>query len=450
MMTAQKLYEEGYITYMRTDSVHLSSESLAAAQKIIRKKFGGQYSLPSPRFFKTKSRGAQEAHEAIRPTDPGKTPEEFKNSLDPAQFRLYQLIWSRMIASQMAPAVFDSLRADIEAKNEATNNSYLLRASGSVLKFEGYLKAYGKKDAEQGQQIPGLKEREVLDLSRVKTEQKFTAPPPRYNEASLVKALEENGIGRPSTYAPIISTIIERKYVDKNEDRRLFPLEIGVIVNDLLVEHFSQIVDAGFTARIEEDFDEIAEGKREWTPVIREFYGPFHKNLAKKMETVKKEDVLEKLDRQCPQCGGDLIVKFGRYGKFIACSNFPKCKYTEKTDEEKKLDEANSGIVCEKCGAPMTVKRGRFGAFLGCSNYPNCKNIQKIEKRLNIICPKCIEGEIVERRSKRGKNFYGCNRYPECDFALWNKPTGEKCPRCNSLMVYAAKRQTKCSNKECK
>jgi len=168
------------------------------------------------------------------------------------------------------------------------------------------------------------------------------------------------------------------------------------------------------------------------------------------METVKKEDVLEKLDRQCPQCGGDLIVKFGRYGKFIACSNFPKCKYTEKTDEEKKLDEANSGIVCEKCGAPMTVKRGRFGAFLGCSNYPNCKNIQKIEKRLNIICPKCIEGEIVERRSKRGKNFYGCNRYPECDFALWNKPTGEKCPRCNSLMVYAAKRQTKCSNKECK
>ena len=200
-------------------------------------------------------------------------------------------------------------------------------------------------------------------MSRVKTEQKFTAPPPRYNEASLVKALEENGIGRPSTYAPIISTIIERKYVDKNEDRRLFPLEIGVIVNDLLVEHFSQIVDAGFTARIEEDFDEIAEGKREWTPVIREFYGPFHKNLAKKMETVKKEDVLEKLDRQCPQCGGDLIVKFGRYGKFIACSNFPKCKYTEKTDEEKKLDEANSGIVCEKCGAPMTVKRGRFGAL---------------------------------------------------------------------------------------
>jgi DNA topoisomerase-1 len=450
MATAQKLYEEGYITYMRTDSLNLSQESLASAQKIIQKEFGAKYALPSPRFFKNKSKGAQEAHEAIRPTHPEKIPQELKETLDPGQYKLYKLIWSRLIASQMTPAIFDSLQVEIEAKNEKTKNSYLFMAGGSIVKFDGYLKAYGKRSSEEVRPIPEMKEKDLLNLSRVEMEQKFTAPPPRYNEASLVKTLEENGIGRPSTYAPIISTIIERQYVDKDENRRLFPLEIGLLVNDLLVKHFPQIVDIKFTAIIEENFDEIAEGKREWIPVISEFYESFHKNLLEKMEKVKKEDILEKIERQCPECGGDLIVKFGRYGKFIACANFPKCKYTEKTEEEKKLDEANSGIICEKCGSPMVVRRGRFGAFLGCSNYPKCKNIKKIEKKLGIACPKCVEGEIVELRSKKGKTFYGCSRYPNCDFALWNKPTGQKCPKCNSLLVELPKGKIKCSNEKCK
>jgi DNA topoisomerase-1 len=450
MSAAQKLYEEGHITYMRTDSFNLSPESLISAKRIIQKEFGNEYALSSPRFFKTKSKGAQEAHEAIRPTSPEVIPAELEKNLDPGQYKLYKLIWSRMVASQMAPAIFDSLRAEIEAKNAETKNTYLLKAGGSVVKFEGYLKAYEKKNVEEEKLIPEMKEKENLDLSHIETEQKSTTPPPRYSEAALVKALEENGIGRPSTYAPTISTVIERQYVAKNEERRLYPQEIGLLVNDLLVEHFPQIVDIKFTATIEEEFDEIAEGKQKWTPMIREFYVPFHKNLSEKMETVKREDVLEKLDRQCPECGGDLIVKFGRFGKFIACATFPKCKYTEKTEDEKKLDEENSGIICEKCGSPMVVKRGRFGAFMGCSNYPNCKNIKKIENKLGIICPKCVEGDIVERRSKRGKNFYGCSRYPECDFALWQKPTGARCPKCNSLMVFAPKGEEKCSNKECK
>jgi DNA topoisomerase-1 len=448
MLVAQKLYEQGYITYMRTDSVHLSPESVVSAKKTIIKKFGKEYSLPSPRFFKNKSKGAQEAHEAIRPTNPGKAPEEI--ALDPSQRKLYSLIWSRMIASQMAPAVFDSLRADIKAENKKTNNNYLLRAGGSVIKFAGYLKAYNSKNPTEEKMIPPLKEKEILDLSRVEAEEKSTSPPPRYSEAALVKVLEENGIGRPSTYAPTISTIIDRKYVEKDENRRLYPLEIGALVNDLLVEHFPQIVDIKFTATIEEDFDEIAEGKREWRPVIKEFYSPFHKNLLEKTKKIKREDVLEKLDRQCPECGGDLIVKFGRFGKFIACANFPKCKYTEKTEEEKNLDNENSGVLCEKCGAGMAVKRGKFGAFLGCSNYPKCKNIKKIEKKLGIICPKCVEGDIVELRTKRGKIFYGCSRYPKCDFALWQKPTGQRCPKCNSLLTFAAKGKEKCSKKECK
>lgn len=297
--------------------------------------------------------------------------------------------------------------------------------------------------------LPPLKVSDELEIAGIDKAEKTTAPPPRYSEATLVKVLEENGIGRPSTYAPTISTIIERKYVEKNEEKRLHPLEIGLLVNDILVEHFPQIVDISFTADIEEDFDEIAEGKKKWVPVIRAFYKPFHKNIESKIKTVKKEQYQEKLDRQCPECGGDLIVRFGRFGKFIACANFPNCRYTEKTDAEKKIDEENGGVLCELCGAPMVVKRGKYGMFLGCSNYPNCKNIKKIEKKTGISCPRCGQGELVARRSKKGKTFYGCNRYPQCDFALWNKPTGEKCPKCGSLVVYDMKGKEKCSNKEC-
>ncbi|TAK95325.1 type I DNA topoisomerase [Patescibacteria group bacterium] len=447
MMAAQKLYEHGLITYMRTDSVNLSLESLVAARKTIEQQFGKEYALESPRYFKTKSKGAQEAHEAIRPTDPARLPDDLPAVIEGSEKRLYGLIWKRMLACQMQPAIFDSVRVEIDAVTP--KNKYLLASSGSTIKFEGYLKVYAGANPDQEFLLPPLKEKDPLGLVSVASEQKFSSPPPRYTEASLVKILEEKGIGRPSTYAPTIATITERNYVEKNEDKKIVPLEIGILVNDLIVENFPQIVDLTFTASMEEDFDTIAEGKKQWVPVIRDFYGPFHKNLAAKTKSVKREDVLEKLDKPCPDCGGDLIVKFGRFGKFIACANFPNCKYTEKTAEEKKVDEENSGVVCDKCGAPMVVKRGRFGAFLGCSKYPDCKGIKRIEKSTGIKCPKCSKGEISERKSKRGKLFYGCTAYPNCDFALWSKPTGEKCPKCQSLLVFAAKGKINCSNKEC-
>lgn len=451
MSIAQKLYEQGHITYMRTDSVNLSLESLIAAQKTILSAFGQEYALDNPRFFKTRSKGAQEAHEAIRPTFVERTPETLKKDLDPREYKLYKLIWERMVASQMPPAVFNSQKVEIAAKNEATGNEYSLEASGSVLAFDGYLKAYqSRKSADQeDKMLPKMEKGGKLGLIEARLNGKETAAPPRYNEAALVKVLEENGIGRPSTYAPIISTLIDRKYIEKNEDKKLYPLEIGTTVSDALVLHFPQIVDMGFTAAIEEEFDSIADGKKEWVPVIREFYEPFHKNLEDKTKTVKKESFQEKLDRSCPECGGDLVLKYGRFGKFIACSNYPNCRYTEKTEAEKKLDEEFSEETCEKCGAKMVVKRGRFGAFLGCSNYPDCKNIRKIENKTGIKCPKCGKGDIVERKSKRGRTFYGCNAFPNCDFALWNKPTGEKCPKCGSLLVFAAKGKIGCSNKEC-
>jgi DNA topoisomerase I len=447
MMTAQRLYEEGFITYMRTDSMNLSLESLMSAKKVIENKFGKEYALKSPRYYTTKSKSAQEAHEAIRPTDLEKNPDELMPILEPNQYKLYRLIWNRTIACQMQNARLSSVKADIEAENG--KNKYLLKATGSTIIFDGFLKVYANKASQAETFLPPLEKGDKLDIKDVLPQQKFTSAPPRYNEATLVKVLEENGIGRPSTYAPTISTIIERKYVDKNEEKRLYPLEIGFPVNDLIVENFPDIVNIDFTATIEESFDEIATGKKKWVPVIREFYGPFHKLLEQKTKSVKKEDIMEKLDRKCPECGGDLVMKFGRYGKFIACSNYPTCKYTEKTDEEKKEDAENSGIICDKCGAPMVVKRGRFGAFLGCSKYPDCKNIMKIEQKMGIKCPKCGQGDVVARKSKKGRMFYGCNKYPDCDFVMWNKPTGELCPECNQPLGFAPRGKVKCSNKEC-
>lgn len=447
MMIAQKLYEEGYITYMRTDSLNLSLESLMGAKKIIDKEYGKQYSLESPRYFKNKSKSAQEAHEAIRPTDPEKTPDELFPLLEANQHKLYRLIWNRMIACQMQCAKLASVKADIEALGNS--NKYLLRASGSTVIFDGFLKVYSSRAAQAESFLPPLSEGDVLKVSEVLPTQKMTSAPPRYNEATLVKVLEEHGIGRPSTYAPTISTIIDRKYVDKNEEKRLFPMEIGFPVNDLIVENFPNIVGIDFTATIEKSFDEIAEGQKKWVPVIRDFYEPFHKLLEEKTDSVKKEDMQEKIGRPCPTCGGDLILKFGRFGKFIACINYPTCKYTEKTESEKKEDEENSGIICDKCGAPMNVKRGRFGAFLGCSKYPECKNIMNIEKKTGVKCPKCSEGDVIERKSKKGKMFYGCNKYPQCDFVMWNKPTGEACPTCGQPLAFAAKGKITCSNKEC-
>ncbi len=460
MMLAQQLYEgidsggkhsTGLITYMRTDSLNLSGESLAAAENYIKNKFGKEYS--NPRTFKTKSKGAQEAHEAIRPTDPGKNPESVKKYLDDRQYKLYKLIWQRMVASQMASAVSDLTTIDILAEKPTTSpsqegNAHTLRASGSVIKFEGFLKVYPVKSEEII--LPEVEEKEKLDLIKILAEQHFTQPPPRYTEASLVKKLEEEGIGRPSTYAPTLSTIQDRGYVEKIE-KKFHPKDIGELVNKLLTDHFPKIVDYKFTAKMEEDLDEIAEGKIKWVPVIKEFYQPFKKNLMEKEKEVNKKDLTEETTNEvCEKCGAPMIIKLGRFGKFMACSNYPDCKNTKQINERGEVEEPETtDEVCEKCGAPMVVKQGRYGKFLGCSNYPNCRNIKPIVKSTGVKCPQCGKGEIVEKKSKKGKIFFACDQYPDCKFALWNKPTGNKCSSCGSLMVFGKGGEEVCSNKDC-
>ncbi len=457
MMIAQKLYEgvaledkkaTGLITYMRTDSLSLSDQATSEAQKTIDKLFGPEYALEKPRFYKTKAKGAQEAHEAIRPTFPSKDPESIKQYLDSKQYRLYKLIWQRMVASQMAAAKIDSTTIEISADN------YKLKASGSIVRFDGYMKLTGQKNEDNI--LPELTENDKLKLNKVLTEQKFTQPPSRYNEASLVKALEKNGIGRPSTYAPTISTVQTRGYVEKDESKKLFPTEIGTVVNQLLVEHFSEIVDYQFTADVENSLDEIADNKKEWTKIIGDFYKPFEKNLKMKNKEIKKEDFQKDLGRKCPNCGNKLIEKFGRFGKFIACSNYPECKFTEKTKEdqavEDKIIKSEGGkdgkVICEKCGSPMNVKNGPYGPFLGCSNYPACKNIKKVENKIGVKCPEC-GSDMVEKKSKKGRVFYGCSGYPKCNFMSWYKPTGEKCPNCKSPLVHKPNNKIACSKKDC-
>jgi len=452
MMLAQQLYEGvelgsegsvGLITYMRTDSLNLSGFSLDNVRDYIQNKIGPNYIPDKPRFFKTKSKGAQEAHEAIRPTDVFRTPDEIANYLNPKQLKLYKLIWQRTLACQMQPAIFDSTTIDIKA------NDFTFRATGSIIKFDGFLKVY--KTLIKENILPDLKENDELNLIELKKLQHFTQPPARYSEATLIKAMEEYGIGRPSTYAPTLATIQDRNYVKKNEEKKLQPTDIGIVVNDLLVEHFPQIVDLNFTAKMEEELDEIAEGKRKWQPVIKEFYLPFEKLLKTKEKEISKKDLVEeKTDLKCEKCGSPMVIKTGRYGKFLACSNYPECKNVQPimvTKEEKEAEETKE--KCPKCESPLIVKTGRFGKFLACSNYPTCKFTKNIQSSTGVACPKCQKGEIVAKRSKRGKTFYACNRYPDCDYALWSKPTGEKCPKCVSLLINAGKGKIKCSNKEC-
>ncbi len=386
MFLAQKLYERGLITYHRTDSLNLSSASQAEARKLIEKSFGKQYT--KPRHYKTKSKGAQEAHEAIRPSYPSKTPTMVKD-------KLYELIWQRFIASQMTEARFDASKIDISASN------YTFRANGQTLKFDGFLKIYPMQFTEN--QLPELKNNELLDLKKLIPDQHFTQPPARYSEASLVKILEKEGIGRPSTYAPILDTIQQRNYVQKNEQRKFEPTKIGSIVNEVLVEHFPKIVDIKFTAKMEKELDEIAEGKDGWVKTLEDFYFPFEKNLKAKEKTVIKKDLTEKTDKKCPKCGEPMIIRLGRFGRFLACSGFPGCKHTE----------------------PI------------------------LKPSLGIKCPKCQKGELTEKRTRKGKVFYACNQWPKCDFALWDKPVNETCPDCKSLLVEKGKKLA-CSSKECK
>ena len=471
MLVAQQLYERGFITYIRTDSLNLADKFLHEAADYLKSSLGKNYALPRPRRFKTKTKGAQEAHEAIRPAEAARAPESVAGELDTNQNKLYKLIWQRALASQMPEAVVNATVVDVDAisplltKERAGVRSYQFRANGQILKFDGYLKIY--PETSQEIELPELKIKEALELKELKPEQHFTKPPARFSDAGLVKTLERYGIGRPSTYAPTINTIIERNYVQRDEAKRLAPTDIAFVVNDLLVEHFPKIVDFQFTAKMESDLDAIAEGEAKWQPIIKDFYGPFHANLENKYEIINKKDIMpeEKSTEVCDKCGAAMVVKTGRYGKFLACSAFPDCKNIKSmpgTNRDKNgqadseeitgLKEKYKGEVCEKCGSPMAVKVGKFGPFLACSGYPKCKNLKNINGAGNgtgIKCPVCGQGEIVEKRSRRGI-FYACNQYPKCKTAYWGKPTGEKCPDCGQLLVEDAKKgEVRCSNKDC-
>jgi len=463
MMIAQQLYEgvetadghKGLITYMRTDSFNLSNQAITQAHKVIASEYGKEYVSEKARVYK-KAKGAQEAHEAIRPTNLERTPDSLAKQLNKDQFRLYELIWKRMIACQMKTAILNQVKAQIEAEG------YTFDATGQTIDFAGFMKVYvededdnpdKEKDETKTKKhekfLPKLKEGEALDCKTLDATQHFTQPPHRYTEASLVKKLESEGIGRPSTYAPTISTIQGRGYIDK-DGKALKPTDTGSVVNDFLVKHFPDIVDYKFTAEMEEDLDLIAHGKKEWVPLIKEFYNPFHKNIEEKEKSVNKSDVVnEETDEVCDKCGKPMVIKLGRFGKFLSCSDYPECKNAKpiekkgedgKEKEEPKIDPELAKKLkdkkCEKCGSPMDIKIGKYGHFLGCSNYPDCKHIQPIIKFSGVKCPRCKKGQLVERHARKtGKAFYGCNVFPKCKFATWDKPLVDKCKDCEGMLV---------------
>lgn len=466
MSVAQKLYEGiglgkegsiGLITYMRTDSVRIAKEAIDEARKYIMEYFGQDYVPAKARYFKM-SKAAQDAHEAIRPASMSHEPKKIKEFLSNDQFRLYQLIWNRFVASQMNQAIFDLTTIDISA------NRYTFRTQGSVMKSAGFTKVYTeskeetKDDDENGKILPSVFEGEELSLISLKPQQNFTQPPPRFSEATLVKELEEKGIGRPSTYATILSTIQDRTYV-RLESGRFHPTELGTIVNDLLVENFENLLDVEFTASLETKLDLIEEGKLNRYDTLRDFYTPFEIDLTKainEMKNIKREE--KPTDLLCEKCGSQMVVKWGRNGRFIACSNYPDCKNTSNFVEEangdiNKVTDEVTDIVCEKCGKNMIIKQGKFGRFLGCIAYPECKNTKAISTGVNCPEPDC-KGYLTERRSKKGKIFFGCSNYPDCKYALWNRPVPEKCPKCQAPFMVEKYYRGKgaintCVNKDC-
>lgn len=516
MQLAQRLYEGietgeeglvGLITYMRTDSTRVADSALAEVRDLIATQFGAEYLPEKPVFYRSK-KDAQDAHEAIRPTSALRTPDSVAPSLSKDELALYKLIWQRFVASQMMPALLDQTTIDISA-----GPRYVFRATGSVIKFNGFLAVYeeGKDekdsdDEEQAHKLPLVEEGEQLTLNSLVDEQHFTEPPPRYTEATLVKALEEKGIGRPSTYASIMTVIQDREYAQRKEGR-FFPTELGVIVNDLLVESFDDLFNVQYTAHMEEELDEIEDGKMGWTEALAEFYEKFTKDLevAKlHMRDVKRQEIIT--DEKCENCGSPMAKKFGRFGEFLACTNYPECKTTR--DIPKVHDEAGEEAhaeaaeeICENCGRPMAMKRGRFGQFLACTGYPECKTTRKIQKggkfaapdvmleelcpkcgkqmvlkqgrygpftacsnypkckyikqeTIGVGCPECGEGELVVKKSKRG-TFYGCSNYPACKFTLWDKPVAQSCPQCGArFLVEKVKkdgsRELQCRAEGCK
>ena len=503
MALAQRLYEgvelgqEGsvaLITYMRTDSVRVSNEALGQVRELVEMEFGANYLPEKPNFYKSKKE-AQEAHEAIRPTDVSRKPADVKPYLSDDLFKLYQLIWQRFVASQMVPAVFDQTSIDITARD------YLFRATGSVMKFEGYLAAYQisaereddeAAESDEGRRLPPVTQGEILKLESLRPEQHFTEPPPRYSEATLVKELEDKGIGRPSTYASIISTIVEREYVNKDQGR-FTPTMLGEKVSELLVKSFEDIFDVSFTARMEEELDEIEEGRLRWKDSVKEFYSRFEEDLeqakgdmesykagiptGKKCEKCGQGELLERISRlgfflgcsrypdcdfiedlspetsgegdaetpTCDNCGREMVVKKGRWGAFLACSGYPDCKTTRRlAPGTRKALQPDVPLKenCPECGSQLVLKHGRYGEFIGCTGYPKCKFIRA--KTLGIKCPKCGTGELLERRAKKGRRrvFYGCNRYPDCDFTTPYKPIPEACPKCGAPFIVEKRTKT--------
>ncbi len=444
MRVAQQLYEGvevseegsvGLITYMRTDSTRLSEDAVAEVREHIEKVHGKKYLPEKPLVYKAK-KGAQDAHEAIRPTTIEFSPAKIKASLTPEQFKLYDMIWRRFVACQMAPAKFQVTSIEI-----AAGDDYLLRASGSVCVFDGFTAVTrSDKEADEGVTFPSLSKGDVLVVDSIDAGQHFTQPPPRFSDGTLIKEMEERGIGRPSTYASILDTILSKRYVEKDKGR-LHPKELGCLVTELLIKSFPEILNVDFTAMMESKLDEVEEGKQDWVSLMKEFYGPFVKTLEKarrEMRDVKREEVVT--EHTCEKCGKTMVVKWGRNGYFLACSGYPECKNTKeiKSRNGSQVEIApveDTGEVCEKCGKPMIIKRGRFGRFLACSGYPECKNAKAIST--GVACPQCKQGQLVERRSKKGRIFYACNRYPECKYSVFSRPLAESCPQCGfGILVY--------------
>ena len=520
MVLAQRLYEGvelskqegavGLITYMRTDSTRVSNDALDEVRSLIAERYGVQYRPASPNFYKSK-KDAQDAHEAIRLTSAMRTPESVEKFLAEDEMKLYRLIWMRFVASQMTPAVFDQTTIDVTAKGK-DGALYLFRATGSVPKFDGFLKVYeeGKDqkdedDDELKNKLPAVSEGELLKFRSILPEQHFTEPPPRFNEATLVKELESDGVGRPSTYASILSTIQEREYVFK-EGGKFIPTELGMVVTDLLLESFDDLFDVTYTARMEAELDDIEEGKIDWRMAMSEFYERFQKDLKHAERNMTDIKRMEKpTDLVCDKCGRPMVIKWGRHGSFIACTGYPECTSTRELTvdlpdlDKADLTEQDSEEYCDNCGRPMVLKKGRFGQFMACSGYPDCKTTKQLgeaqkpkdvpldekcpncgnqmvkkygrygefvacsnyptckyvkQKTIGVKCPNCSEGEVVERRSKRGKTFYGCNRWPDCDFVAWGKPIAEPCPECGGSYLVEkylkAGAFAQCPNNQCK
>ena len=444
MSIAQQLYEGvdtgegavGLITYMRTDSVSLADEAINEIRGFIADKYGKEMVPGKPQEYKTKSKNAQEAHEAIRPTSVLRTPDQMKAYLTTDQLKLYTLVWQRTMACQMVHATLNTVAVDLGC---GTGNTF--RANGSTVVNPGFMSVYleGKDDTAKSDKdenlLPPMEVGEVVELKAIRPEQHFTEPPPRYSEASLVRALEEHDIGRPSTYASIISTLLQREYVELVK-KRFHPTDVGRVVGKFLVEHFTKYVDYNFTAELEDELDAVARGEEEWIPLLTKFWSPFKEQVETKDKEVQRSDVTQEiLDEDCPKCGKKLSSRLGRSGRFIGCTGYPECDYTRNINGEETSNEPEmvEGRKCPKCESDLWIRTGRYGKFIGCSSYPKCKHIESLEqpKNTGVGCPKCEKGEILTRKSRRGKVFYSCSEYPDCDYAIWNEPLKEACPQCN-------------------